>query len=107
MPDLEPLQRLAMLGEGVDDVVDVDLDGHAVGGAEHEDARPRKAGQHVVPQAVRDVHHARESKACQEKLTCYKAGALVKRSACQGIGLGREFDSWLRRQNLLGRWRHR
>lgn len=51
----------AVLGDGVDHVVDVDLDVHAVGRSHHHDLGGLQLRHDRVPQLVGDVDHARES----------------------------------------------
>ena len=69
--ELEPLEPGAVLGHGVDQVVHVDLDGHAVGAAQDQDASVAKLRKARVPQGVGDVDHAGQSKAWDRKMESF------------------------------------
>ena len=62
--EFEPLDLQAMLGDSVDEVVNVDLDGHAVGRAEDEDTGRLQLLQAGVPQCVGHVGHAGKCQTC-------------------------------------------
>jgi hypothetical protein len=57
----------AVLGDGVDHVVHVDLDGHPVAGAHDQDAGTLQLRHDRVPELVGDVHHAGQGEAWLSK----------------------------------------
>ena len=68
-PELQPLKARAVLPDGINQVVDVDLDRHSVPAAHHQDPGLFEFRQCRVPKLVSDVGHPGQGKACHKQDT--------------------------------------